>query len=218
MVSRQTVEGDKMNVESLKKALEEIRKGKERKFDQTVDLIINLKGIDVKRDQMNVVVNVPNKVKDKRVCGFLTEKSKLVDTIKEIEFKKHSEKDALKNLVKNYDYFIAVAPLMPKVATTFGKVLGPVGKMPSPQLGILTQENDKAIQETLDKIAVSLKIRLKEASIKVPVGKLSMADEKILENVESIYTSVENALPKKKENVKNVMVKLSMGKPAKVEI
>jgi large subunit ribosomal protein L1 len=207
-----------MKLESLKKALEEIKKGKERKFDQTVDLIINLRGVDIKKSQVNIVVNVPNKVKDKKVCGFFMEKSKFVDSITELEFKKYSEKNMLKNLVKKYDYFIAIAPLMPKVATTFGKVLGPVGKMPSPQLGIIVQENEKSIQDTLDKIAVSLKIRLKEASIKVPVGKLSMEDSKIIENVTSIYKAVEDALPKKKENVKNILVKLSMGKPVKVEI
>jgi len=207
-----------LNAESLKKALEEAKKGKERKFDQTIDLIINLRAIDPKKDQVNIVVNIPNKVKDKKVCGFFNEKSKIVDTIKENEFKKYSEKKALKSLVKKYDYFIAVAPLMPKVATTFGKALGPSGKMPSPQLGIIAQENESSVKEVLDKIAVSLKIRLKEASIKVPVGKASMNDEKIIQNITSVYKAVENALPKKKENVKNVMVKLSMGKPARVEL
>lgn len=202
----------------LKEALTELRKGKERKFDQTIDLVINLRAINLKKDQLNIVVKVPNKVKDKKVCGFLTGKSKAVDTITEGEFKKYSEKDALKNLVKKYDYFIAVAPLMPKVATNFGKVLGPVGKMPSPQLGIITQENEESIKEVLDKIAVSLKIRLKEASIKVPVGKISMDDEKIIENVESIYKAVENALPKQKENIKSIIVKSTMGKPIKVEM
>jgi large subunit ribosomal protein L1 len=205
-------------IKKLKEALAEIREGKEKKFDQTVDLIVNLRGIDVKRDHVNIVVKIPHKVKDKRVCGFMTEKSKLVDSVTELEFKKYSEKNKLKNLVKNYDYFIAVGKLMPKVATTFGKVLGPVGKMPSPQLGIIMQENDKEIKETLEKIATSLKIRLKEASIKVPIGKVSMNDDQIIENVTSVYKAIENALPKKIENVKNVMIKTSMGKPCRVEM
>ena len=41
---------------------------------------------------------------------------------------------------------------MPAVATTFGRVLGPAGKMPTPQLGVLMNENDKAIKELVDKI------------------------------------------------------------------
>ncbi|MBU0761337.1 MAG: hypothetical protein KJ858_06665 [Nanoarchaeota archaeon] len=202
----------------LKEALEELRKGKERKFEQSVDLIINLRAINMKKDQLNVVVKLPNKFREKKVCGFLTEKSPLVKTITEPEFKKYSEKNALKNLVKEFDYFIAAGKLMPKVATNFGKVLGPVGKMPSPQLGVLMQENEQAIKETLDKIATSLKIRLKEASIKVIIGKEKMEDEKLIENIKEVYKTIENALPKKKDNVKNVMIKLTMSKPLKVEV
>ncbi|MBU0466322.1 MAG: hypothetical protein KJ718_03865 [Nanoarchaeota archaeon] len=202
----------------IKEALTKLKEEKKRKFDQTVDLIINLKGIDLKRDQMNLVVTLPNKVKEKKVCGFLTQKSKLVKTITEPEFKKYGEKNALKKLVKEYDYFIAVGNLMPKVATNFGKVLGPVGKMPSPQLGVIMQESEQAIKETLDKISTSLKIRLKEASFKFVVGKESMDSEKVIENIKSVYKSIENALPKKKENVKNVMLKLSMSKPMRVEV
>ena len=86
----------------LEEALKKLKEEKKRKFDQTVDLIINLKGIDLKRDQVNIVVNVPNKVKDKKVCGFLTEKSKLVDTIIEGQFAKYSEKNKLKKLAANY--------------------------------------------------------------------------------------------------------------------
>jgi large subunit ribosomal protein L1 len=205
-----------MNVQEALKKLKEPEK--KRKFAQTVDLIINLKGVDMKRDQVNVVVTLPHKVKDKKVCGFLTEKSKLLNTITEPEFAKFAEKSVVKKLVKDYDYFIAVGKLMPKVATNFGKVLGPVGKMPSPQLGIIMQENDAEIQKTLDKIATSLKIRLKEASVKVPIGKEEMDDEKIAENIKAVYNAIESALPKKKENIRNVIVKLTMGKPLRVDM
>ncbi len=203
---------------NLQEALTELRKEKKRKFDQTLDLIINLKNIDLKREQISLIVNIPNKVKEKNVCGFLTSKSKLVGTITEPEFQKYKEKKDLKNLVKNYDFFIAVASLMPKVAATFGKVLGPAGKMPSPQLGILTQESEEAIKNTLEKISKSIKVRAKEASIKVLAGKESMKDEEIIANIRSIHNSIENALPKKKENVKSIMIKLTMSKPIKVEI
>ncbi len=207
--------GDKMK---LKEAIAELKKNEKRKFEQSVDLIINLRGVDAKRDQLSVVVNLPHKIKDKNVCGFLTEKSKLVRSITEPEFKKYSEKKELKKLVSEYDYFIAAGKLMPKVATTFGKVLGPAGKMPSPQLGMVMQENEESIKKELDKIATSMKIRLKEASIKVVVGRENMDDEKIIANINAVYRAVENGLPKKKENVKNVMVKLSMSKPIKAEV
>src|SRR3990167_10563787 len=89
----------------VQEALAELRKEKGAKFDQTVELIINLRGIDVKKDQMNAVITLPHKVKDKKVCGFLTEKSKIVDSITEGQFAKYSDKKELKKLVDNYDYF-----------------------------------------------------------------------------------------------------------------
>ncbi len=202
----------------IQEALAELRKEKERKFEQTAELIINLRSIDLKKDQVNFIVGLPHPIKEKKVCGFLTEKSKLVDSITEAQFAKYSEKKELKNLVKNYDYFIAAAKLMPKVASNFGKVLGPAGKMPSPQLGILPVENEPAIKATLDKINSSLKVRLKEPSLKIPVGKQGMKDEDIIQNINAVFHAAINALPKKKENLKNTMIKFTMTKPLKVEI
>lgn len=203
---------------NVKEALEEIRKQEKRKFEQSIDIIVNLRGVDVKKDNIAAVVNLPHKVKDKKVCAFLSKKNSAVDTITEPEFVKYKDKKPLKNLVKDYDFFIASAPLMPKVATTFGKVLGPAGKMPSPQLGVLMQENDEAIKVLLEKIAKSVKIRAKEPSIKLIIGKESMEDEKIAQNIDAVYNGIVNALPNKKENLKNVMIKKTMGKPLKVEI
>ncbi len=202
----------------LNKALETLRAEKERKFDQTLDLIINLKGIDLRKDNINAVVNLPNKIKEKKVAAFFNVKNKLVDTITEPEFKRYGDKNSLKDLVKKYDFFIAEAALMPKVATIFGKVLGPAGKMPSPQLGILLKAEDASVENLLDKISRSLKIRAKEPSIKIPIGKLSMSDEKIIENLKEVYNGILNVLPSKKDNIKNVMIKLTMSKSIKVGI
>lgn len=203
----------------LEKTLEELRKNlKKRKFNQTIDLIVNLKNIDVRKESVNAVISLPHKIKDKKVCGFLTKKSDLVTTVLQTDFQKYKDKKALKQLVKNHDFFIASAPLMPKVATTFGKVLGPAGKMPSPQLGILPQENDSAIKETLNKISKSLKIRTKEPSIKISIGKESMDNKDIIENIKTAHKAILNALPRKKENVKNTLLKFTMSKPLKIEI
>ena len=199
-------------------ALAELRKSEKRKFNQSVDLIINLKGIDLRKDNISAVIQVPNKIKDKKVCGFFGKKNTLVTTITEPEFARYKDKNELKKLVKGYDFFIASGPLMPKVATVFGKILGPAGKMPSPQLGILMQENDNAVKEVLEKISKSVKFRVKEASIKLSIGKESMKDEEIIENASAIYKGVLNALPNKNDNVRNVMIKLTMGEPVKVEM
>ena len=202
----------------LKQALQELRKEEKRKFEQTVDLIINFKGIDLKKNAISVIVNLPHKFKDKRICGFLENKSDLVKTITKPEFAKYSDKKELKKLVKDYDFFIANASLMPAVATTFGKVLGPAGKMPTPQLGVIMGDRPSAVKELVDKISTSLKIRAKEASVKLSVGKENMSDEKIIENVTEIYNAVLNALPQKVENIRNAMIKMTMTKPIVVEI
>ena len=109
----------------LKEALAELRKDEKRKFEQSVDLIVNLKGVDLKRTSVSSVISVPHKIKEKKVCGFLSKKSPLINSITKPEFDKYKDKKALKNLIKNYDFFISIAGLMPSVATTFGKILGP---------------------------------------------------------------------------------------------
>lgn len=202
----------------LQKALAELRKEKERKFDQTVDLIINLQKFDVKKNALNIFVNLPHKVKEKKICAFLETKNKNVETITPEEFKKFSTKDGLKNLVKKYDFFIANAKLMPKIATSFGRVLGPAGKMPSPQLGIMIDVNEKEIEVLKEKINNSTRIRTKESSIKLPVGKQSMKDEDIIENVMNVYNNILKNLSKEKENIKNIEIKFTMTKPQKIKI
>lgn len=204
--------------EELKQALVELRKDKERKFNQSVDLIINLQKFDVKRENVNLFVSVPHKIKDKKICGFLEIKNNNVDTIMKSEFKKYSDKKEMKKLIDKYDFFIAQASLMPFVATTFGRVLGPAGKMPSPQLGILMDVNDKAINDLKEKINSSVKIKTKEASIKLPVGKQNMKDEEIIENVLSIYNAILKALPKGNDNIRNVELKFTMTKPQKIKL
>tara|TARA_Y100000310_G_scaffold163852_1_gene163690 strand:+ start:2986 stop:3615 length:630 start_codon:yes stop_codon:yes gene_type:complete len=204
--------------EDLKKALNELRKEKERKFNQTVDLIINLQKYDLKKNPLNLFISVPYKIKEKKICGFLEIKNKNIETITKDEFKKYSDKKELKKLVKKFDFFIAEASLMPKVATTFGRFLGPVGKMPSPQLGILTNTNEKTINELKIRINNSIKIRTKEASIKLAIGKHNMKDEEIIENILSVYNAVLKALSREKDNVKNIEVKFTMTKPQKIKL
>jgi large subunit ribosomal protein L1 len=204
--------------QDLQKALVELRKGKERKFDQTLDLIINLQKFDSRKNSINLVVPLPFKIKDKKICAFLETENKNITTITKERFKKYSDKKELKNLVKKFDFFIAEAKLMPIVATTFGRALGPAGKMPSPQLGILMQVNDKAIEDLKNKINSSIKIRTKEASIKLPIGKQSMKDEDLIENIMAVFNTIVKELPRDKENIKDVEIKFSMTKPQKIKL
>ena len=122
----------------------------------------------------------------------------------------------MKHLVSTYDFFIAQASLMTNVATNFGRVLGPTGKMPSPQLGIILNADEKTINELKNKINTSIKIKVKEPSIKIPIGKQSMKDEDIIENVMSVYNLLLKTLPRNKENIKNIEIKFTMTKPYKI--
>ncbi len=204
--------------EQLKLALEELRKEKQRKFIQTVDLIVNLQKFDIKKSNINLVINLPHKVKDKKIAGFLEIKNENIDTITPDKFKSYTDKTKLKNLVDKYDFFIAQTSLMPKVATTFGRALGPAGKMPSPQLGIIMNADEKTMSELKDKINNSIKIKVKEASIKIPIGKQDMKDEDIIENISAIYNTLLKNFPRDKENVKNIEIKFTMTKPIKIKI
>ena len=204
--------------EDLQKAVAELKKEPARKFDQSVDLIINLQKFDVKKTPINMFISVPHKIKDKKICGFLEIKNENLDTITKSEFKRYSTKQEIKKLARAYDFFIAQASLMPVVATSFGRALGPTGKMPSPQLGILMNVDDKAIKELKNKINSSVKIKVKEASVKIQIAKQSMKDEEIVENILTVYNALLKILTRGKENVKNVEVKLTMSKPQKIKI
>ncbi len=204
--------------EDLKKALVELRKTEPRKFDQSVDLIINLQKYDIKKNPLNLFISIPHKIKDKKIAAFLEVKNNNFETITPADFKKYSNKSVLKKLVSKFDFFIAQASVMPRVATAFGRVLGPAGKMPSPQLGIIMNADDKAFNDLKEKINQSMKIRTKEASIKMSVGKQSMKDEEIIENIMVIYNASLKALTRDKDNIKNIEIKFTMTKPQKIKV
>ena len=179
----------------LKKALTELRAIKERKFDQTVDLIVNLQKFDIKKSNVNIFVSVPNKVKDKKIAGFLEVKNKDIETITPDEFKKYTNKAQLKSLVNNHDFFIAQASL-------------------NIYKGRVNAENMSELmslgEELRNKINTSVKIKVKEPSIKIPIGKQSMKDEEIIENIMVIYNLLLKTLPRNKENIKKILILLSM--------
>ncbi len=207
------------NEEKFLNAVKELRKSEKKiNFNQTVDLIINLKDFDVRREAFNIFIQLPNKIKDKKIVGFFEKDSELIDVIKKPEFGKYKDKKEVKKLLKDYDFFIANAKLMPSIATEFGRVLGPAGKMPSPQLGILPNEEDKLIESLIKKINSTVRIRVKEPSIKVAIAKESLGDENIAKNALTVYNKILETLPRKKDNIKNVKIKLTMTKSIRVEI
>ncbi len=199
----------------IRDALVELRKEKARKFVQTLDLIVNLKNFDVRKEALNSFVSVPNGG-ERKLAGFLTKRSKLIDSITEADFVKYKELKDIKKLAKKYDAFIAVAPMMAKVATKFGRVLGPAGKMPSPQIGIIPKEDDEMIKMMIGKMNKSIRVRNKEMAIKLGVGKESMSDDELTENVEAVLKGLEKLLPRGRDNIREVLIKFTMGSPVAI--
>ena len=199
----------------VKKALEELRKEKKRKFDQTLDLIVNLKNFDVRKEALNSFVSVPNGG-DKKLAGFFLKRSSLIDTITEADFVKYKDLKDIKKLAKRYDGFIAVAPMMAKVATKFGRVFGPMGRMPSPQAGIVPKEDDDMVKMMIGKMNKSIRVRNKEMAIKLGVGKESMSDYDLAENVEAVLKGLEKLLPRGQDNVREVLLKFTMTAPISI--
>ena len=129
------------------------------------------------------------------------------------------DKKQIKNLEKDYSYFVGSAKLMPKIATQFGKILGPKGKMPNPSIGtVVMDEDDKNLEEIAKKLKRIVVIKLKEKSFKTSIGTEDSKPEEIADTFELVYHALLNVLPKKKENIKSVLLKYTMSKPVKVKI
>jgi large subunit ribosomal protein L1 len=199
-------------------AVRKLREGEKKKFDQTADLIINLKDFDVRKESFNAFIQLPHIIKQKKIFGFLEKETKLINTLTKDKFSRFKDKKEIKNLTREYDSFVANAKLMPAVATTFGRFLGPLGKMPSPQLGILSNEEDSSINEIVNRINCTARIRVKEPSIKFSVGKESLSDQELTANAFTGYNQILKNLPKGKDNVRNVKIKFTMGKTIDVGV
>ena len=199
-------------------ALKELRQNEKRKFDQTVDLIVNLKNYDLRTKPINLFIEMPHMFKENKICAFLEGDSAEVDrVIGKLEIPKINDKKDIKKIGLGYDFFIASMKMMPTIATTFGKILGPLGKMPNPKYGgVIMKEEPAIIKSVVAKLKRMINIRPKEKSIKVAVGKESMKDEEINANINAVYNAMMTAFTK--ENVKSVMIKLTMSKPVKIKL
>ena len=203
--------------EEILEAIKKLREvSKKRNFVQTVDLIINLQYLDVRRpeNRINEVLELPHGTgKEVRIVVFSDSLKDLdvpIITSAEIE-KIASNKREAKKLARNTDFFLAEPSLMPVIGKHLGRYLAPRGKMPK----VISGEVEKMI-ESLRK---SVRLRIKDSPvIQCKVGSEDMEDEKIAENIEVVLRFLAEKLPKGKNNIKNVLVKMTMSKPVKVEV
>src|SRR3990170_9000095 len=133
-----------LDKKNLLEAIKEVRSKSEKKnFVQTIDLVINLKDIDMKKPEGKIqeLIELPHMSgKGNRVCviasGEMALKARkagadLVLERNELE-SLASDKKKQKQIAASYDLFIAEAPVMPVVGRVLGSTLGPKGKMPTP--------------------------------------------------------------------------------------
>jgi large subunit ribosomal protein L1 len=210
--------------ENIRKALSEIRSQERRRFNESVELIIKLRDIDLKKpeNRLNEIVVLPHKIgKPVKVCviatGDLALKSKeanadLVIGREQLEdFAK--DKRLARKLQRGYDFFISEAPLMPLVGRTIGPILGPRGKMPTPI------QINTPIQEVIEQARRTVRIRVRDQPvIQCRVGTCESSDEELTENIQAVISRVEGRLERGSRNISGIMIKKSMGPPISIPL
>ena len=196
-----------------------------RNFRQTYDLIINLKGLDVKKQehQIDAFITLPHsRGKKVKVCALvgaeLEEQAKSIcdSAIMSDNFEKYKDKKEIKKLANSFDFFVAQANIMPKVATVFGRVFGPRGKMPNPKSGCIVAPNAN-LKPLYEKLQRTVRATTKSAPlVQCAIGTEDMNTNDIVDNALTVYSSLLQVLPNEKHNIRNIYIKLTMGKPVRV--
>ncbi len=207
--------------EVLEKLLPVIKKNCTAKFDESVDLSLQINNKQ-KKSEINIrtVVNLPSgtgkKVKVAVVCEEAkTEEAKAAgaDIVGGDDFI-----EKIKNGEINFEKLICTPGMMVKLSK-LGKVLGPKGLMPNPKLGSVTPDVKKAITEAKSGQA---EIRNdKDGNIGVSLGKKSFSDDKLIKNFNAIIETLE----KEKSNntvkgdlIKSAFITSTMGVSYKVKL
>ena len=213
-----------LDQKTITTAIKEMKeKSKKRNFTQSVELILNLKDIDMKspegRIQERIELPHPSPEKPNKICviatGELALKAKRAkaDLImgKDGLGGLAGRKKDLRKIANEYNFFIAEAPLMPRVGKMLGPALGPRGKMPVP----VPPTAD--ISGLIKKYRKMVFVRMRnQPVIRCRVGTESMKEEEIAENIQTVLKTIEGKLKRGTKNIKTVYLKTSMGKPVKI--
>ena len=198
---------------NLGEAVEVFVNAKKKKFDETIEVSMNL-GIDPRHaDQMvRGVVFLPHgNGKEMKVAVFARDqkaedaKNAGADVVGAEELAEDMQKGNL-----NYDRVIATPDLM-GVVGRIGKILGPKGLMPNPKLGTVTADVKLAV-EAAKSGQVQYRAE-KNGLVQAGVGKVSFGSEKITENINSFIDAVQKARPSgaKGTFIKKISISSTMG-------
>ncbi len=205
---------------TLEEAVDILKSNSFVKFDETVELSINL-GIDPRKsDQVvrNTVVLPHGTGKEVKVLVFA--KGEKEKEAKEAGADYVGAEDLIEKIQQGwleFDRAIATPDMMGQVGK-LGKILGPRGLMPNPKLGTVTFDVGKAVKEAK---AGKIEYRNdKGGVVHVPIGKLSFDKEKLVENAIAVLKSVVRAKPptSKGKYIKKVVMSSTMGPGLKIDI
>ena len=210
-----------------------------RNFTESVDIIINIRDLDVKKpeNRFNEEVTLPKgRGKDVKIGviadGELIVQAKnagldLVINKSDLEEFGKDRKSA-KKAANSVDFFVAQADMMPLVGRFLGPVLGPRGKMPKPvpasgpvlgPRGKMPKPVPASIKldPLLERLQSTVKVGVKQQpSIQIVVGSQDMSDEDIAENIETVLTVLDRNLEKGRSQIKSMFIKTTMGPVVRV--
>jgi large subunit ribosomal protein L1 len=206
-------------IDAVKEAKEQ---AKPRNFTQSIDVIINLKDLDVRKpeNRFSEEVALPNGRGKEIKIGVIADgelalaaKNAGVDVVISKEDLQEFGKDrkAAKKVVNSVDSFIAQADMMPLVGRFLGPILGPRNKMPKPVPA------SARIEPLLERVQATIKVGVKQQpSIQILVGTQDMEDEKLAENIEAVLAVLDRNLEKGRNQIKSMYIKATMGSVVRV--
>ena len=211
---------DPKKIYSLEEAVKLVKERATAKFDETIEVALNL-GVDPRHaDQMvRGVVELPNgSGRSVRVAVFA--KDAKADEAKEAGADLVGAEDLMETVQAgtiDFDRCIATPEMMPLVGR-LGKVLGPRNLMPNPKVGTVTTDVAEAVKAAK---GGAVEFRVEKAGIvHAGVGKASFSEEQITGNVQAFLTAVQKARPSgaKGTFIKRIALSSSMGPGVKIDV
>ena len=211
---------DREKAYSIAEAVKLVKERAKAKFDETIEIAMNL-GVDPKHaDQMvRGVCNLPNGSGRTVRVGVFARGAK-ADEAKAAGADVVGAEDLVEKVQGgsiDFDRCIATPDLMPLVGR-LGKVLGPRGMMPNPKVGTVTMDVTGAVKAAK---GGAVEFRVEKAGIvQAGVGKASFGEDKLVKNIKAFVDAVNKAKPSgaKGHYINRVAISSTMGPGVKVDI